>query len=482
MNILIPVVISGGAGTRLWPVSREGHPKPFMKLLDGETLLEKTYRRANKLPSLFKKDGMANIITVTNRDYYFMSRDELKKTGANGTFLLEPFGRDTAPAIALAAHQVRSKYGLDALMLIMSADHLIQDDSAFVRVVTDAITLAGSDHNYLVTFGILPTSPETGYGYIESGDSLGTGNRVTSFVEKPNIETAKLYLRSGKHYWNSGIFCCNANKLLKEIEIYAPNVAKICNECWHQMEQEYPKESSMLEIPEELFKQVPNISIDYAVMEKSSQVAVIPSEFGWNDIGTWSAIRDLISPDHQNNRALGEVIFMNSSNTFVQSEDRIVAAVGLENLMIVDTTDALLVINPVYSQDVKKVVSILKEQGNDAFKLHKTVARPWGTYTILEESVSFKIKRIEVKPGASLSLQMHHHRSEHWIVVTGTAKVYNEGKELFVSSNESTYIPAGHRHRLSNDTEEDLVLIEVQCGLYLGEDDIVRYDDKYGRV
>jgi mannose-1-phosphate guanylyltransferase / mannose-6-phosphate isomerase len=479
---LIPVVLSGGAGTRLWPVSREGHPKPFMKLADGETLIEKTYRRAVKLPGVVISKGKPKILTVTNRDYYFMTRDELQKTGATGSFMLEPCGRNTAPAIAMAAHRIKDKFGPDALMLVLSADHLIQDEVAFAEAVQKACQLAQTDEGFLVTFGIVPNGPETGFGYIKAGGELAGCFQVEAFVEKPDAPTAQKYVDSGNYYWNSGMFCFSAGQLLNQLSMYAPDVAKICTNAWSSMKDLATDDADMMEIPESLFSGVPNISIDYALMERSNKVAVVPSDIGWSDIGSWSAIRDLVEPDSQNNRAYGDAVFVNSRNTFVQSEDRLVAAVGLDNVMIVDTPDALLVANPACAQDVKTVVSILKKADHDTFKLHKTVCRPWGTYTVLEEGPEFKMKRIEVKPGGRLSLQMHRHRSEHWVVVKGQAIVVNGEEELVINQNESTYIPAGHKHRLENRTEGELVLIEVQCGGYLGEDDIVRFEDNYGRA
>ncbi len=466
---MISVVLSGGAGTRLWPASRERHPKPFMKLADGETLIEKTYARAKALGS--------EVLTVTNRDYYFLSRDEKEKVGASGGFLLEPFGRNTAPAIALAAKYVVATQGRDAAMLVLAADHLIADQARLASAVAEAAKLA--DDGYLVTFGIVPSAPETGFGYIEQGEVLGLGNKVARFVEKPDLETAKGYVASNKYLWNSGMFCFKAGVFLTELNKTAPEVAKAVEACWQAMQP--LNNSAMVEIPAELFKTAPDISIDYAVMEKSDKVAVVPGDFGWNDIGSWNAIRGLVQPDAAENRALGEAIFVDTQNTFVQSEDRLVATVGIRDLMIIDTPDALLVAHLDKAQDVKKVVAQLKTDNHEAFKLHRTVARPWGAYTVLEEGNGFKIKRIEVKPGASLSLQMHHHRSEHWVVVNGTAKITNGENEILIQANESTYIPAGQKHRLENPGIIPCVMIEVQCGLYLGEDDIVRFDDKYGR-
>ncbi|MGR3906900.1 mannose-1-phosphate guanylyltransferase/mannose-6-phosphate isomerase [Burkholderia sp. SR8] len=481
--MLIPVILSGGAGTRLWPVSREGHPKPFMKLSDGESLLMKTYRRAAAVVGHDSEAAHAELLTVTNRDYYFMSKDEFVCAALgdqqSGVFMLEPSGRNTAPAVAMAAHHVAEKYGRDALMLVLAADHLVQDQQGFAEAVASAVDLA--KQGKLVTFGIVPTCPDTGFGYIEAGDRIGNGRIVQRFVEKPDATKAAEYLATGNYLWNSGMFCFGAGAILDEMARHAPDVAAAADACWTSMQVDKAT-ASMLEIPAESFQKMPDISIDYAVMERSSNVAVVPSSFGWSDIGSWGAVRDLVEPDQDSNRVVGDAIFVDSRNTYVQSPDRVVAAVGVADLMIIDTPDALLVAHPDRAQDVKQVVARLKKRDHDAYKLHRTVSRPWGTYTVLEEGPRFKIKRIEVKPGASLSLQMHHHRSEHWIVVSGMAKVVNGDREIFVRTNESTYIPAGHKHRLENPGVLDLVMIEVQSGEYLGEDDIVRFQDVYGRA
>lgn len=469
---LIPTILCGGAGSRLWPVSRELHPKPFIRLADGQSLLQKAYLRGAQLP------GVSQLITVTNRELFFKTEDEFREvntTKASTSYILEPFGRNTAPAIAAAALQVAKTHGPDAILLVLAADHLIADQAAFQQAVVEAIDLA--QQGKLVTFGIQPNAPETGYGYIESD-----GNRVLRFVEKPSLEKAKEYLASGHFLWNSGIFCFAAGTMLEQMEKHCPAILSATRACIEQSRLATGDGFSQLELDAAAFKNVPDDSIDYAVMEKSDQVAVVPCSIGWSDIGSWNAVGDLTAADGNGNRIEGEAQLHEVNNCYIQSNDRMVGAVGVSNLIIVDTPDALLVADCSRAQDVKHLYASLKAQGHDAHKLHRTVHRPWGTYTVLEDSPRFKIKRIEVKPGASLSLQMHHHRSEHWIVVSGMARVVNGERELLVNTNESTYIPAGHKHRLENPGVLNLVMIEVQSGEYLGEDDIVRFEDNYGRV
>ena len=472
--MLIPIILSGGAGTRLWPVSRESHPKPFMKLPDGQSLLQKTFARAAAL------DGVGEVLTITNREHYFKSRDEYQSAkksfpGVTDTFLLEPFGRNTAAAIILGAMSVAETHGNDALMLVLPADHLIDDQAAFAAAVKQAAGLA--EQGNLVTFGIVPDAPETGFGYIEAD-----GQVVKRFVEKPCREAAQEYVDSGRYLWNSGMFCFKAGTVLEQFKIHAPAIYEHALPCWEATRNKTPANMPMMEIDPESFATIPENSIDYAVMEKSAVVMVVPGRFGWSDIGSWNAISDLTIPDDAGNRVVGEAVLVDVGNSFIQSEGRMVAAIGLDNLLIIDTPDALLVADRARAQDVKKVVQQLKLMNHDSHKLHRTVARPWGTYTVLEEGKNFKIKRIVVKPGASLSLQMHYHRSEHWVVVSGTASIVNDDKNMLVRTNESTYIPAGHKHRLENPGLTDLIMIEVQSGEYLGEDDIVRFDDVYGRA
>ncbi len=472
--MLIPLILSGGSGTRLWPVSREAYPKPFIKLPDGDSLLQKTLRRLAAL------GDVGEVITVTNRDHFFATQDEYTRAQLpfKHFFVLEPCARNTAPAVAVGALAALSRHGPDAILLVLPADHLVPDTDAFAQTVAEAAALA--QDGALVTFGIKPTYPETGFGYIERGAAINGSNgfRVARFTEKPDLETARKMFESGKFYWNSGMFCFRATALLEELERHAGSIAAGANQCWDTV----AISTDHIHLSAEIFSRIPDISLDYALMEKSSQVAVVPASFSWSDVGSWKAVSELVPQDAEGNRARGPAVFVGSHNCYVQSDARMVAAVGLDGIVIVDTPDALLVADHAHVQDVKKVAQQLKLAKHDTYLLHKTVVRPWGTYTVLEEGHGFKIKRIVVKPQAALSLQMHYHRSEHWIVVSGTAKVVNGEQELLVRTNESTFIPAGHRHRLENPGKVDLVMIEVQSGNYLGEDDIVRFEDQYGRV
>jgi mannose-1-phosphate guanylyltransferase len=470
--LIIPTILCGGAGSRLWPVSRELHPKPFIRLADGQSLLQKAFLRGAALPDV------SEVLTVTNRDLLFKTKDEfieINKAGLTASFILEPVGRNTAAAIAAAALYVAKNHGKDALMLVLAADHLVADRRGFAEVVAKATVLAKAGK--LVTFGIKPHSPETGYGYIEV-----EGNAVLRFVEKPTIEKAQEYIDSGRYLWNSGMFCFSAGSILREMELHCPDVMTAMEVCIGQSRALVGQGFAQVELDLLSFSKVPSISVDYAVMERSTEIAVVPCSIGWSDIGSWGSLGDLSEPDENGNRIDGQVLLHDVRNCFIQCKERIVGAVGLENLVVVDTPDALLIVDRSRCQDVGQLYAQLKLQGHDAYKFHRTMHRPWGTYTVLEEGNRFKIKRIVVKPGASLSLQIHHHRSEHWVVVSGMAKVVNGENELFVRTNESTYIPAGHKHRLDNPGVVDLVLIEVQSGDYLGEDDIVRLQDVYGRA
>jgi mannose-1-phosphate guanylyltransferase/mannose-6-phosphate isomerase len=472
---LVPVILSGGAGTRLWPVSRRAHPKPFMKLLDGESLAEKTFNRALEVA-----DG-APILTVTSRDYYFYTRDLYNSIAGEEhqhPFLLEPLGRNTAPAIAMAAIYIRNRLGPDANMLVMPADHLVRDLNRFRSVVDEAVSLA--DRGYLVTFGVHPTHPETGFGYIRKGVSIpnSTGFEIAQFVEKPDQDTAQDYFESGDYEWNSGMFCFSAGAFLAALEKHAPEVFETASRCWEGTDQF----RQPLEIPEALFAECPSISVDYAVMEKADNCAVVAADFGWSDIGSWKAISELYESDDSGNRIHGKAVLVESRNCFVRGEGRLVAAVGVKDLVIVDTGDAVLVADRERAQEVKHVVDQLAELKDEAADYHQTVHRPWGSYSILEDAEDCKVKRLVVKPGQVLSLQLHHRRCEHWTVVRGTAKVRLADKEFLLEPNQSTYIPVETLHRLENPGTEDVHLIEVQTGDYFGEDDIERFEDIYGRV
>lgn len=478
MSVLIPCIIAGGAGTRLWPVSREAMPKPFMRLPDGMSLLQKTFSRACALPDVDQ------VLTVTNREVYFRAQDEYRQVGSEHVtldFLLEPFGRNTAPAIAAAALHCAQQHGEDCLLLVLPADQLIQDHGAFEQAVEQARLLASQ--GWLTTFGLQPTRAETGFGYIEQGVPINeNGYQVARFVEKPDADTAQGYLEGGRHLWNAGIFCLRAGTLLAELQTHSPEVLQSASRCLAQSQTKAGVGERQVELDADTFAQAPDISIDYALMECSSQVAVVPCDIGWSDIGCWEAVRELRPADGQGNHCNGETVLLDVRNCYIDSPRRLVGAVGLDNLIIIDTPDALLIADAARSQEVKVIAQQLKREGHDAYRLHRTVTRPWGLYTVLEEGTRFKIKRLMVRPGESLSLQMHHHRSEHWIVVSGMARVTNGEQEFLLDTNESTFIKSGHTHRLTNPGVIDLVMIEVQSGEYLGEDDIVRFTDIYGRA
>jgi mannose-1-phosphate guanylyltransferase/mannose-6-phosphate isomerase len=481
MDMLIPVVLCGGVGARLWPVSRESYPKPFIKLQDGESLIQKTFKRASM------QDEVSEILTVTNRNYYFQTRDEFTELSLKPSipleFLLEPFGRNTAPAIALAAMDVAQKFGGDAKLLVLPADHIIQNENAFSNAVQIAVDLA--EAGQLVTFGLKPEHPDTGFGYIEKGHDFAnidcpasfSASMVKTFAEKPDLETAQTYVDSGNFLWNAGIFCFRADTFLEALDQCSPEVFNATKECFASLSSV----DGPAQIHPELFSQVPDISVDYAVMEKAKNVAVVGCDIGWSDVGSWASLSEHVPKDQFNNSIEGEGLAFDSHNCYIHSEDRLVATLGVKDLVVIDTSDALLVADKNRAQDVKKVVQHLKNEDHPAYRNHSTVHRPWGTYTELEQGERFKIKRIVVKPDASLSLQMHYHRCEHWIVVSGTARIVNGDKEILLKTNESTFIPSGEKHRLENPGKVPLILIEVQSGEYLEEDDIVRFDDVYGR-
>lgn len=471
--MLIPVVLSGGAGTRLWPVSRRAHPKPFMRLADGETLAGSTIRRAMKVA-----DAGASL-TVTGRDYYFLTRDLYREAAPESEhhFLLEPAGRNTAPAIAAAAHWVQDRFGPDALMLVLPADHLIRDDDAFGAAVSAAAELASDD--WLTCLGINPTHAETGFGYIRAGAALGAaGLVIDAFVEKPDLETARRYYESGSYLWNGGMFCFKASAVLRALAEHAPDIAEGVAAVWSATE----REAEPVELNAEGFARVRADSIDFAVMEKAPRRAVVPVSCGWSDIGSWQAISELYESDALGNRVSGEAVLIDARNTFVQSEDRLVAAVGVDNLVIVDTADAVLVASRDRAQEVKAVVDELIQAGHASATYHRTVHRPWGSYTVLEDAADCKVKRLVVRPGGVLSLQRHSHRNEHWSVISGRATVRIDEREFVLGPGDTTRIAATQLHRLENRGEEQVHIIEVQTGDYFGEDDIERLEDIYGRA
>jgi mannose-1-phosphate guanylyltransferase len=470
---VISAILCGGAGSRLWPLSRDLHPKPFLTVPSGRSLLEEAYLRAAGLPQT------RQILTVTNRDLHFKAAEAYQALGLNlpAAYILEPFGRNTAPAIAAATLETARNSGPETPILVLAADHLIADQVAFAEAVTRALDLAGQ--GFLVTFGLKPTQPETGFGYIEAA-----GHSVRRFVEKPDEETARGYLAAGNYYWNSGLFCFQAGVMLEELANWAPEVLSGVTACLDASGDQAVGGAEVLPLAPETFAAVPDISIDYAVMEKSDKVAVVPCDLSWSDIGSWTVLAGLYPTDDRGNHVLGgqETVLEDVRNCDISGQERLVAALGVENLLVVDTPDALLVAHKERAQEVKIIYNRLKAEGGEIHRQHRRAYRPWGSYTLLGQGPRFKIKRLEIKPGASISLQRHHHRSEHWIVVSGLAKVTRDDEVFLVDTNESTYIKAGHKHRVANLGLIDLVIIEVQSGDYLGEDDIVRFEDLYGRV
>lgn len=480
LPVLVPVVISGGAGTRLWPVSRETFPKPMMTLADGESLLQKTFNRVAALP------GVREVVTVINREIYFLARDILARSEARAmpcSFLLEPVGRNTAAAIAAAASWVARRHGDHALMLVLPADHLIEPLESFVEAVAAAAQVARQ--GWLATFGVAPTAPETGYGYIQAGPPIGMAGELAHlacrFVEKPALELARTYLASGDYLWNSGMFCFSAGAVLAELQRYAADIADQAAGSVRSGRELRAGDQLSLELDPAAFEAVRAQSLDFALMERSQRVAVVRNTMRWSDVGSWSSVSALLPQDGDGNSVSADAVLHNTRRCYIRSE-RVVGAVGLDNLMIVDTEDALLVAHREHAEDVRHIVTALQRKGHDACRHHRTVRRPWGAYSVLVEGERFKVKRIVVAPGQSLSLQLHAHRYEHWIVVSGEALVENGTQRARLLANQSTYIPAGQKHRLHNPGSGELVLIEVQCGNYLGEDDIVRFEDNYGRA
>jgi len=468
-NKIIPVVLSGGSGTRMWPLSRSHYPKQFLPLVSEKTLLQETVLR---LPAL---DHLSSPMVVCNEDHRFMVAEQLHQLGIDPrAILLEPFGRNTAPAVALSALAAPSP---DDILLVLPADHVITDHQALAQAIEKAVELADTGH--LVTFGIVPTAPETGYGYIHRGDELGSKNAfvVDRFVEKPDLQTARKYLDDGAYYWNSGMFAFKAGSYLDELEKFNPEILSVCKNA----SEKGLKDLDFCRIDPQVFEACPSDSIDYAVMEKTDHAVVIPLDAGWNDVGSWSSLWEVSDKDAQGNRVHGDVMTLDTRNSLLHSESRLVASIGLDDIVVIETDDAVMVASKERVQDVKKIAERLKEEKRSEAEAHRKVYRPWGWYDSIDIGPRHQAKRIAVNPGSKLSLQKHHHRAEHWVVIKGTAKITNGDNEFLLTEDESTYIPIGTMHRLENVGKIPLEIIEVQTGSYLGEDDIERYSDDYGR-
>jgi mannose-1-phosphate guanylyltransferase/mannose-6-phosphate isomerase len=477
-----PVVLSGGSGTRLWPLSREKYPKQLMALVGNDSLLQATVRRVEGLAGVTITAPMV----VCNEEYRFVIAEQLRQMGQSGNIVLEPLGRNTAPALTLAA-LATIKNEADAVLLVMPADHVILDTKAFHAAVHQGATLAFA--GAVVTFGITPEAPETGYGYIQSGETFQGAKRIVRFVEKPDVATAQSYLDAGTYLWNSGIFMMKASVWMQAMAACRADIFTTCQKAW----DEGKVDGEFMRVGKDTFAQCPSDSIDYAVMERLAAGVgtpgntslppgmVIPLSAGWSDVGAWDALWQVLPKDETGNVARGDVMLQDCSNTLAVSCSRLITCVGVSDLIVVETADAILVAHKDNTQDVKKIVDSLKKSGRTEGSTHRKVFRPWGWYDGVDAGERFQVKRIVVKPQGILSLQMHHHRAEHWIVVSGTAKVTRGENTYLVSENESTFIPLGTTHRLENPGRVPLEMIEVQSGSYLGEDDIVRFEDMYGR-
>jgi len=464
-----PVVLAGGTGSRLWPKSRAALPKQFLSLTSNNTMLQDTVTRLNGTnaePPVF----------ICNDAHRFLVAEQLRKKNIeHDGILLEPVGRNTAPAIALAALHA-TKTGNDPVLLVLAADHLIKDQEAFHSAIVKAEALA--NEGKLVTFGIVPDKPHTGYGYIKAGKVLNVGFEVADFVEKPQPETAKQYVESGDFFWNSGMFMFKASRYIEELGKYNPEMLEVCRRA---IETEAP-DLDFIRVDSEIFSTCPDDSIDYAVMEKTDSAAMVPLDAGWSDVGSWTSLWETADKDEDGNVCVGDTILEKTRNSYVNAEQRLVSVIGLEDVIVVETKDAVMVAHKDDAQSIKNVVNKLKAEKRPEFEFHREVFRPWGSYDSIDNGARFQVKRITVKPGEKLSVQMHHHRAEHWIVVSGSANVTIDDNTKLVTENESVYIPLGAVHALENPGKIPLELIEVQSGAYLGEDDIVRFSDRYGRV
>ena len=459
------VIMAGGSGTRLWPLSRAAHPKQFLKLHGEDTMLQETVKRLSGL------DIQASI-TICNEEHRFFVAEQLREIDKQGSIILEPVGRNTAPAIALAALTAKD----DPLLLVLAADHVIRDEAAFREAVIRAIPLA--EAGKLVTFGIVPSAPHTGYGYIKRGKDIGEGFEVDAFVEKPSSDVAQDYFSSGDYYWNSGMFLFRASNYLEELKKFRPDILEQCQGSVMDVKTDL----DFLRIDKDMFESCPAESVDYAVMEKTSHAVVVPMDAGWNDIGSWSSLWDISEKDGEGNSTHGDVILHNTRNSYVRSDNKLVAVIGVDDLVVVSTKDALMVAHKDSVQDVKMITESLKIQARSEWQLSREVYRPWGKYDSIHSDQGYQVKRLTVNPGAKLSTQMHHHRSEHWVVVAGQARVHYGAESHDLKVNESTYHGKEVVHALENPGKLPLELIEVQVGSYLGEDDIVRFSDRYGRA
>ena len=474
-NIILPIILCGGSGSRLWPLSRQSYPKQFLSLnfTGNKSLLQRTQLRTSKI------DNVKEPILICNEEHRFIVAEQMREINVEpSSIILEPFGRNTAPAIVVAALKVQEIYN-DPNILILSSDHQITDEDNFLKVIKNGIRY--SQEGKLVTFGIIPTSAEVGYGYIKSKSPLTKSNEASSidcFIEKPDRKTATEFIKDNKFTWNSGIFLFKASEILKEIELFEPDILNFCKKSLDKslFDLDFQR------LDKESFEKCPNISIDVAVMERTRNGYVLPLDAGWSDVGSWDSVWDISKKDENGNVIEGEVISQNTKNSFLSSQNRLITAIGLEDVAVVETSDAILVANKHQSQKVKNIVQILKDNNISEGIQHLKSYRPWGDYESVAKDKRWQVKVINVKPGERLSLQMHHHRSEHWIVVSGTAMVEINDKKTILHENQSSYIPIGSKHRLSNPGKIPLKLIEVQSGSYLGEDDIERYDDNYGRI
>ena len=457
--------MAGGSGTRLWPLSRAGHPKQFLSLQGDRTMLQSTVERLSDLP-------VESTITICNEEHRFFVAEQLREIGQLGSILLEPVGRNTAPAVALAALSVCEE---DPLLLVLAADHVIADKDAFTQSVEKAIPLA--EAGKLVTFGIIPTEAHTGYGYIEAGDQFETGFVVNSFREKPDSKTAHSYIENGGYFWNSGMFLFKASRYLDELKAFRPEMFKVCSKAMASA----GRDLDFCRIPEKSFAPCSDESIDYAVFENTTDAVMVAMDAGWNDIGSWTSLWDVSEKDVNGNACSGDVIVESTNNAFIRSDYKLIAAIGADDMVIVSTKDTVMVAHKDQVHKVKDVVAKIKRDGRSEWESHREVHRPWGKYDSVDVGGRYQVKRITVKPGGKLSVQMHHHRAEHWVVVSGIAKVTNGKKQFLLSENQSTYIPLGVVHSLENPGKTPLEIIEIQSGSYLGEDDIVRVDDLYGR-